>query len=301
MLKNYRLRREVPLHLMLLPGIIFLIIFAYIPMVGIMISFQNFNIAKGLFGVQKWVGIANFQFIFAMPNIWRVIWNTLSIAVYKIIVGMIVPIFFALMLNEVRGKVFKRTAQTIIYFPYFISWIILGGIMIDILSPSTGIVNQFIKMLGFQPIYFLGENQWFQFTMVASDIWKNFGFSTVIYLATITSVDPSLYEAVAVDGGGRWKQTWHITLPGMRMIIVLMMVLSLGNILNAGFDQIFNLYSPQVYEAGDIIDTLVYRLGLVQAQFGPSTAVGILKSAVSCALISVSYYSAHKFFNYRIF
>lgn len=301
MLKNYRLKRELPLHLMLLPGIILLIIFSYIPMAGIIISFQNFNITKGLFGDQKWIGIGNFQYIFSIPNMFRVIWNTLSIAISKIGIGMIVPLIYALLLNEVRGKAFKRITQTIIYFPYFISWIILGGIMIDMLSPSTGIVNQFIHMLEFNPIYFLGDNRWFQSTMVASDTWKNFGFNTVIYLAAITSIDPSLYEAVAVDGAGRIKQTWHITLPGMRMIIVLMMVLSLGNILNAGFDQIFNLYSPQVYASGDIIDTVVYRIGLVQAQFGPATAVGLLKSAVSCVLISISYYSAHKFFNYRIF
>lgn len=298
---DFRLKRELPLHLMLLPGIILLIIFAYIPMGGVLIAFQKFNPVKGLFGDQKWVGLRNFQYIFSMPNIWRVIWNTLYIAVSKIIVGMIVPIFFALLLNEVKKGAFKRITQTIIYFPYFLSWIILGGIMIDILSPSTGILNQFIKFLGFQPIYFLGENKWFPFTIVASDTWKNFGFNTVVYLAAITSIDLSLYEAAAVDGAGRWKQTWHITLPGMRMIIILLMVLSLGNILNAGFDQIFNLYSPQVYRSGDIIDTMVYRMGLLQAQFGPSTAVGLLKSGVSCVLISVSYYLAHKFFDYRIF
>jgi putative aldouronate transport system permease protein len=298
---DYRIKRELPLHLMLLPGIILLLVFAYVPMGGILIAFQNFNPVKGLFGDQKWIGLGNFKYIFSMPNIWRVIWNTLYIAVSKIIIGMLIPITYALLLNEMRKAIFKRTVQTIIYFPYFLSWIILGGIMIDILSPSTGIVNQLIQFLGFEPIYFLGENKWFPFTLIASDVWKNFGFNTVVYLAAITSIDLSLYEAAAVDGAGRWKQTWHITLPGMRMVIVLLMVLSLGNILNAGFDQVFNLYSAQVYESGDIIDTMVYRMGLLQAQFGPSTAVGLLKSAVSCILISVSYYLAHKFFDYRIF
>ncbi|QGQ94882.1 sugar ABC transporter permease [Paenibacillus psychroresistens] len=300
-LNNYRKRREFPLHLMLLPGIVFVIIFAYIPMIGVRIAFQNFLPLKHLFGDQEWIGLENFKYIFATPNIWRVIWNTLSIAIMKIIAGLIVPITFALLLNEVRNRVFKRVTQTIIYFPYFLSWIILGGIMIDILSPSTGIVNEFLGFLGFKPIFFLGDNTWFPYTMVGSDVWKNFGFSTIIYLAAITSIDPSLYESAAVDGAGRWKQTWHITLPGMHMIIILLMVLSLGGVLDAGFDQIFNLYSPQVYESGDVIDTMVYRMGLLQAQYGPSTAVGLLKSIVSFVLISTSYFVVYRLFKYRIF
>jgi putative aldouronate transport system permease protein len=298
---GYKSKRELPLHFMLLPGIIFVLIFAYIPMVGVAIAFQNFIPLKGLFGGQQWIGFGNFDYIFSMPNIWQVVWNTLRIAVMKMIAGIIVPISFALLLNEVRLVMFKRVTQTIIYFPYFLSWIILGGIMIDILSPSTGIVNYFLKLIGMNPIYFLGDNNWFPYTMVASDVWKTFGFNTVIYLAAITSIDPSLYEAAAADGAGRWKQTWHVTLPGMHMIIVLLMVLSLGNVLDAGFDQIFNLYSPQVLQSGDIIDTLVYRIGLQQAQFGPSTAVGLLKSIVSFILISTSYLIAYRLFKYRLF
>ncbi|WP_439116440.1 ABC transporter permease [Paenibacillus antri] len=285
---------------MVLPGLAFVLIFAYLPMVGVAIAFQNFIPLKGLFG-QDWIGLKNFEYVFSMPNIWIVVRNTLFIASMKIVAGLVVPISFALLLNEVRLVLFKRVAQTIIYFPYFLSWIILGGIMIDILSPSGGIVNAFLGVLGIDPIYFLGENAWFPYTMVISDVWKTFGFSTVVYLAAITSIDPSLYEAAAVDGAGRWKQTWHVTLPGMHMIIVLLMVLSLGTVLDAGFDQIFNLYSPQVYESGDIIDTMVYRMGLMQAQYGPSTAVGLLKSVVSFILISTSYLIAYRFFSYRLF
>lgn len=301
LLPGYKLNRELPLHLMLLPGLIFLIIFAYTPMMGIIIAFQQFNPVKGMFGDQAWVGLSNFHYVFSMPNTWRVVGNTLFIAVMKISFGMLIPILFSLLLNEVKNIVFKRTTQTIIYFPYFLSWIILSGIMIDILSPSTGIINSFIKLLGMEPIYFLGDNKWFPYTMVISDIWKNFGFSTVIYLAAITSIDPALYEAAAVDGANRWKQTWHITLPGMRMIIVLLMVLSLGSIFDAGFDQIFNLYSPQVYQSGDIIDTMVYRMGLLQSQYSASTAVGLLKSGVSFVLITTSYYLAYRLFSYRMF
>ncbi|MBM7563679.1 ABC transporter permease [Paenibacillus sacheonensis] len=301
MFKRYGNRRELPLHLMLVPGLVMLLIFAYVPMMGIIIAFQQFNPVKGLFGDQNWVGLANFKTIFAMPNIWQVIGNTVFIAVMKIILGMIVPIVFALLLNEVKQVLFKRVTQTIIYFPYFLSWIILSGIMIDILSPSTGLANVILSWFGLGPVYFLGENSWFPYTMVASDVWKNFGFNSVIYLATITSIDTTLYEASAVDGAGRWRQTWHVTLPGMRMIIVLLMVLSLGSIFDAGFDQIFNLYSPQVFASGDIIDTMIYRLGLQQSQYSISAGVGLMKSGVSFVLITVSYYMAYRLFKYRFF
>lgn len=294
-------RREVPLHLMVLPGILLVIIFSYLPMAGIIIAFEKFIPVRGLFGKQKWVGLGNFQYVLEMPNTMQVLNNTLLIAIMKILAGLAVPLVFALLINEVRNNTLKRSIQTMIYFPYFLSWIILGGILIDILSPSEGIVNLALKSLGLDPVFFLGDNRWFPFTMVASNTWKEFGFGTVIYLATIVGIDPMLYEAAVIDGANRWKQTLHITLPGMTMIIVLLAVLSMGNILNAGFDQIFNLYSPQVYESGDILDTLVYRLGLLQYQYGPATAVGLFKSVVSTFLICSSYYIAYKVANYRIF
>lgn len=296
-----RMKREKSLHLIVLPCLIMLLVFSYTPMAGIIVAFQNFNPAKGLFGNSDFIGLGNFEYMMAMPNIGRVMWNTVYISVLKILLGTFVPITVALLLNEVRNIVFKRTTQTIIYFPYFLSWIVLSGIVIDVLSPSSGVVNEVIKLFHFQPVYFLGDNHWFPYTMVVTDVWKNFGFDTVIYLAALSSVDPALYEAASIDGAGRWKQTLHITLPGLQMIIVLLMVLNIGNLLNAGFDQIFNLYSPQVYDSGDIIDTFVYRLGLLQAQFGPSTAVGLLKSVVSFFLISIAYYTSYKFFDYRMF
>lgn len=287
--------------MMMIPGMIALIVFAYIPMVGLMIAFQKFNPAKGLFGGNPFIGLDNFRFIFAMPGIWRIICNTLYISIMKIIFGTLVPIVVALMLNECRNAMFKRTIQTTIYFPYFLSWIILSGVLLDVLSPSSGIINKIILALGGQGIYFLGDNKWFPFTLILSDVWKNFGFSSIVYLAAITSIDMALYEAASIDGAGRWRQTKHITLPGMRMIIVLLMVLNLGNLFNAGFEQIFNLYTPQVYESGDVIDTLIYRVGLQQAQFGPSAAIGLVKACVSMILISFSYYFAWKHFDYQIF
>lgn len=286
---------------MILPGFITLLIFSYLPMAGVVIAFQKFIPARGLFGHQKWVGLKNFKYVLDMPNFNNIMWNTISIAIMKIALGLVVPIIFAILINEVTNNSLKRGIQTLIYLPHFLSWVVLGGILIDILSPSGGILNSFIKSLGFEPIFFLGDNKWFPSTMVLTETWKEFGYGTIIYLAAITGIDPSLYEAAHMDGANRWKQTLHITLPGMKMVIVLLMVLSLGNVLNAGFDQIFNLYSPPVYQSGDIIDTFVYRIGLLEAQYGVATAVGLFKSVVSFTLISVSYFFAYKFADYRIF
>lgn len=293
--------KEWPLHLMLLPGVILLVVFSYIPMAGIAIAFQKYNPAKGYIFNQDFIGFKNFEYIFSLPNIGQVFWNTVFMAVMKMLLGMLVPILISLLLNEIIQIKFKKTVQTLIYFPYFISWIILSGIFVDLLSPSSGIVNQLIVKLGGQPVFFLGDKNAFPWTMIITDTWKNFGFGTIVYLATITGIDPTLYEAAEIDGASRLRQVWHVTLPSMKMIIVLMMVLNLGNVLNAGFDQIFNLYNSQVMETADILDTLVYRMGLLQTQYGPSTAVGLLKSAISCVLISSSYYISYKFFDYRVF
>ena len=292
---------ELPLHLMLIPGILIIFIFHYIPLGGLVIAFQRFVPAKGLFGNQKWVGLQNFEYIFSMPNTINVLTNTVVIAGAKIVLNLIIPITVALMLNELQSSKLKRTVQTVIYFPHFLSWIIFGSIIMDLLSPQNGIVNKLLGALGTDPIFFLGDNRYFRQTIIWTDIWKNFGYGTVVYMASITSIDPTLYEAAAIDGANRWQQTRHVTLPGMRMIIVLMMVLSLGNVLNAGFDQIYNMYSPIVYETGDIIDTMVYRLGMENAKYSPAAAVGIFKSVVSMVFISASYYVADRFFDYRLF
>lgn len=295
-----RWRRELPLHIMIIPSAILVLIYSYGPMLGICIAFQKFIPARGFTG-SKFVGLDNFRYIFSMPDIFQVLWNTVFIALLKLVTMLVVPVLFALLLNEMTHKRLKRGIQTIVYFPHFLSWVIFAGILIDILSPSNGIINQMIKALGFEPVYFLGDEKLFPYTMILTNIWKEFGFGAVVYLASLTGIDPMLYEASIVDGAGRWKQTLHITLPGIVPMIVLMTVLSLGDVLNAGFDQIFNLYSPQVYSTGDIIDTLVYRLGLRDAQFGPATAVGLLKSVVSFVFISTSYILADKVANYRVF
>lgn len=298
---GHKFRREISLHLMLLPSLILLLCFSYLPMAGIIIAFQKFIPAKGLFGEQKWIGLDNFRYLFRLPNFGTVLMNTVSIAVMKIVLGLLVPIVVSILLNEVRQSWLKRSVQTAIYLPHFLSWVVLGGIFVDMLAPDGGIVNQLIQALGGKPIFFLGSNQWFPATLVITETWKTFGYGTIVYLAAITGIDPSLYEAAQVDGANRWRQIWHITLPGMRMVIVLLMVLSLGNVLNAGFDQVFNLYSPPVYASGDIIDTFVYRIGMLEAQFGVATAVGLFKSVISFLLISVSYWIAIHFADYQLF
>ena len=215
----------------------------------------------------------------------------------KLALGVVVPMFVAILLNEVRLESVKKVIQTMVYFPHFLSWVILSGIFIDILSPSTGIVNEFITMLGFEPVYFLGDPKVFPYTMALTETWKEFGFGTIVYLATISGIDPTLYEAAEVDGAGRWQHTLAALLP----MAALMLILNLGGVLNLSFEQIYNLYSPQVYSTGDILDTLVYRLGMIDAQYGVATAVGLFKSVVSLVLVSFSYWFAGKVSGYRVF
>jgi putative aldouronate transport system permease protein len=291
---------NVPLFLMLLPAMVLLFIYNYIPLVGNLMAFERFNAVRGLFK-SPWVGFDNFRYVFAMPDTLQVLWNTFYIAFLKVIAGIIVPIFFALLLNEVRNVFFKRIIQTLIYFPHFLSWVILAGILIDILSPSTGVIGRIFTFLGLKPVFFLGDAGVFPYTLVVTESWKEFGFGTIVYLAALTGIDPNQYEAAMIDGANRWKQTLHITIPGILPIVMLMTILSMGNILNAGFDQVFNLYSPQVYRTGDILDTLVYRMGLVDAQYGVATAVGLFKSLISFVMLAGSYALAYMYTDYRVF
>lgn len=292
-------RRELPLHMYMIPAVILVILFCYIPMVGIVISFQNFRVFKGWFAA-PWVGFDNFRYVMGLPEFGQVLFNTVYISVLKIIFSLVVPIVIALMFNEMQNVRLKRTLQTIMYLPYFMSWIILGGILKDMLD-SNGLLNTLRTMLGMDKVNLLTSNKSFRGVLVVTDIWKNFGFNTIVYLAALTAIDPSLYEAAMIDGANRWKQTWHITLPGMMPVIIMMATLSLGNILNAGFEQVLVLYNSLVMDTGDIIDTFVYRLGLEQGKYAVSTAVGLFKSVISMVLISSAYYLAKRFANYRIF
>ena len=276
-------REEKTFHLMLLPGMIILLLFVFIPLVGSLMAFQNYVPAKGLLG-SKWVGLENYKFIFSLPDGRQVFVNTLVIAFAKLVMNIFVPVTFAILLNEITAKVFKRTFQTIVYLPHFLSWVVLATVVTNMFS-LEGPFNAVVTMFGGEPIQFLASNSWFRKVIVGTDVWKEFGYNSVVYLAALTGIDPGLYEAANIDGANRFKQIWHITVPALLPTVVLMTALNLGNILNAGFDQIFNLYKPIVYETADIIDTYVYRIGMVERQYSIGAAVGLLKSVISFALI----------------
>ncbi|WP_337104196.1 ABC transporter permease [Paenibacillus sp. YIM B09110] len=297
-LKQY-IYKTWPLHLFLLPSVLLLIVYNYIPMAGFLIGFQDFKPWLGIFN-SPFVGMKHFEFMFNDPKAIQVIWNTLFIAVFKIVVGSVVPFVFSLLLNEVRVMVFKRTIQSLIYLPHFLNWVILGGILTDLLA-TNGLINQMLEALNLNRIFFLGSGDWFRFTLVTSDVWKEFGFGTIIYLAAMTGINPSLYEAADIDGANNFKKAIHVTIPSVIPIAIVITTLSLGNVLNAGFDQVYNMYNPLVYEKGDIIDTYVYRVGLLQGSFSLATAVGFFKSVIGFILIATTYRLASKYANYRIF
>ncbi len=286
-------------HLMLLPVMAFLVIFHILPMFGVIIAFEKFIPTKGFFG-SEFVGLKYFQQMLKMSISWRIFRNTVVIAVWKIAMNMVVPITFSILLNEVRVEGFKRTAQTIIYLPHFLSWVVLAIPIMNIFA-YDGVVNNIVRAFGGSPILFMSSNSWFRPILIMTDVWKEFGFGTIVYLAAITGIDPALYEAAVIDGATRGQRMLHLTLPGMLPTIVLLATRNLGNVLSAGFDQIFNLYSPAVYEVGDIIDTYVYRAGLLEMNYSLSTAVGLMKSAISIVLILTSNRLAYKLANYRIF
>lgn len=295
--KNWQ--KDWQLHLMILPGLLFILIFKYMPLGGITIAFKEFLPGKGIWG-SPWVGLENFEYMLALPDTKRVMWNTLFIAAAKILINFPVPIIISILLNEVKNHRFKRSVQTIIYLPYFISWVILAGIIQDLFA-KEGLINQFLGIFGAEPVFFLGNKYAFLGVLIGTDVWKNFGYNTVVYLAAITGIDETLYEVAKIDGANRFQQIWNVTLPGIAPIVVLMMILNLGNVLNAGFEQIFNLYNPLVYETADIIDTFVYRISLVEANYSLGTAVGLLKSVVSFILIVTSYKIANKYSDYTVF
>ncbi|CAH1226932.1 putative multiple-sugar transport system permease YteP [Paenibacillus allorhizoplanae] len=272
------------LYLMMVPGIAFYIIYKYIPMMGLLIAFQDYNIMKGIMG-SPWVGFKHFETIFSSPDFYVLLRNTMVISLYKIVFGMLPDIAMALALNEIRSAWFKRTIQTITYAPHFLSWVIIYGLVMAFLATDSGLVNQWVRGSGGESINFLTSNSWFRPLLVLTEIWKDTGFGAIIYLAALTGIDPQLYEAAIVDGAGRWKQIWHITLPGIRNVIVLLLLLKIGHILDAGFGQIYIFLNTRVYETGDIIDTWVFRRGLESMEFSFASAVGFFKSFVGLVLV----------------
>ena len=272
------------LYLMLAPVLCFYILFEYLPMYGSMIAFKEFNPFQGILG-SPWVGFKYFEQFFNSVYFWRLIRNTLVINVYNLLVGFTAPIILALMINEVRARIFKRTIQTIVYMPHFLSVVVVVGMIISFLSPRTGIVNLLITGLGGKPISFLNEPNWFSTIYVWSGVWQEAGWGSIIYLAALTSIDQQLYEAARVDGASRWQQLLKITLPSLVPVIIIMFILRMGRMMHIGFEKIMLLYNPVTYETGDVISTYVYRRGILGAEFSFSTAVGLFNSVVNLTLL----------------
>ena len=280
------------LYLLLLPGVIWLIVFKYVPMYGLVIAFKDYNIFKGI-PASPWVGWTNFLDFFSYDKFWVLLKNTLLISGYKVLFGFPFPILVALMLNEVRSKVFKRSIQTIVYFPHFLSWVIVGGLVITLLSPD-GLVNSVITLLGGESQMWIAKSDYFRGILVASDIWKESGWGTVVYMAALAGISVEMYEAALIDGASRLQKIWYITLPSILPTIVILLILRMGSVMEAGFEQVLILQNNNVLDVGDIIDTYVYRVGLVQRKYSYSAAVGLFKSLINLVLILGTNYSAKK-------
>ena len=275
-------RRHKGLLLLVAPGLAFFLVFNYLPMFGLVLAFKEFRLSAGILG-SEWSGLENFSRLFGGADFPNALRNTITISLLRLLFGFFAPIALALMLNEIRVSWYKRTVQTVTYIPYFLSWVILGGIFLMIFSQS-GPANQIGQLFGVSPIEFLTDDFWFIVVVIATGIWQAAGYGAVIYLAALAGISPDLYEAAVVDGAGRWKQTLHITIPGLVPTIITLFILNLGHVLNAGFDQIYNMYNPMVYDAADIIDTYVLRR-IVLMDFGLATGAGLFKSVVGLLMV----------------
>lgn len=277
--------RDKWLYLLLLPGIVFLIIFRYIPIFGNVIAFMDYNPYDASQNV--WVGLKHFQDLLTRPQFLQVFGNTLYISILKMVCGFPIPIILALMMNEMKNLKFKKVAQTLLYLPNFISWVVLAGLIMNMLDPDTGVVTGIINSIAGENVQVLTDTRYFVPMLIVTDIYKGAGWGTIIYFAALSGIDPQLYEAAEIDGARKWKQLLHITLPSITPTIVVMLILSCNNIVNAGFDQIFMLYTALVYSVADIIDTYVYRIGIQNADYSFSTAAGLFKSVIALVMILI--------------
>ena len=284
--------RDNWLYLLLLPGLVFFFIFKYIPMYDLRIAFMDYNPFDP--SKSQWVGFQQFTDLFTKPAFLKVFKNTIVISLWKMVIGFPIPIILALLMNEMRSIKFKKVSQTLLYLPYFISWVIMGGLIMNFLDPSTGIITAIIKAFTGQDMQVLTSKSAFVPMLVISDVYKGMGWGTIIYFAALSGVDPQLYEAASIDGAKRFKQLLHITIPAIMPTVIIMLILNCNNILNAGFDQIFMLYSAPVYDVADIIDTYVYRIGIKQTNYSFSTAAGMFKSVIALILIVSVNFAAKK-------
>ena len=290
------IRKNYFYYLMALPGFVYFLIFHYIPMFGIIIAFKDVTPFSSVNDILTgpWVGFAHFEEFFHSYFFWNVLENTLIISGLKLLVGFPAPIILALLINEVRHVFLKRTVQTISYVPHFLSMVIVAGLVISLTSPEGGLINQAVVLFGGRPHPFLGDPKYFRWILVATSLWQDIGWGSILYLAAMVNIDPQLYEAAMIDGANKWQQIWAVTLPGIRLVIVILLIFAIGGILNAGFEQVLLLYSPAVYSVGDIIDTFVYRRGLLEMQYSFATAVGLFKSVFAMFLLLGANWIAHR-------
>ena len=293
------LRRDRQLVFMLIPVETFFAVFSYYPLYGILIAFKDYSSSRGILG-SPWAGLRYFRQFFSSPYFGRLLRNTVLISVYSLLWGFPVPILFALLLNEFKDGKFKRLIQTVSYLPHFISLVVICGILIDIFSPQGGVVNSLLYSLTGKRINFFGEPEWFRTMYVGSGVWQEFGWNSIIYLAAITGINPDLYEAARIDGAGRLRQIWHVTLPGIKPTILTLLILNLGNIMSVGYEKIILLYSPTTYETADVISTYVYRTGLLSQQYSYAGAVGLFNSAINIAILVLCNFAGKKLFGVGI-
>ncbi|GIO35788.1 putative multiple-sugar transport system permease YteP [Paenibacillus antibioticophila] len=289
-----RFRQNIPLLLMLVPGILYYVIFRYLPMGGLVIAFKDYNFHDGILS-SPWVGLKYFKILFQSSATLQIIWNTLELSILNLIFGFPAPIIIAIALNEVRKRWLKRWIQTIIYLPHFLSWVIIAGLVLTLFSIDGGTVNKLLEQWGMEPVPFLYRIQSWVAIFIGSGMWKEMGFGAIIYLAALSSIDPSLYESAALDGAGKLRQIWHITLPGLRTTIILLLILGMGRLMEVGFDQVYNLQNPTVLEKAEVISTYVYKVGLQKAQFSLTTAMGLFESFVGLVLLLSANALARKF------
>ena len=301
---KHKLKAQITMHAMMLPAVIFAIVFSIVPLYGLIIAFKDYRPLKGIEG-SNWVGFKNFAELFTMPDFGDVLSNTIIIAVMKIVAITILSIVMALLINEVQSEKLKKIIQVTIFLPYFLSWVLIGNVFVEMFS-STGVVNTILSVFGVPNENWLIKNDYFRGIIVATDVWKNLGYQVVVFLAAMTGINSNLYEAAEIDGAGHWQKCWHITIPGIKSMIVLMCILNIGNIMNAGFEQILVMYNSLVYKTGDILDTMAYRYAFPRGGSGVvdyslSTAVGLFKSMVSCIFFIIAYRIAFKVSDYKLF
>lgn len=275
------------LYILLIPCVLYFFIFNYIPMYGIIIAFKDFNFVKGIMG-SKWIGLDNFRYMFKLGDFYQVFWNSLYLSFLRLIFGFPFPILLALFLNEIRHPGFKKVTQTLIYLPHFISWVVVGGIIVQFLSPTWGAVNLILKSLGLKTVFFMADPSCFRPIVVLSSIWKESGWGTILYLAAMSAINPELYEAAALDGAGRVKRMWHVTLPCIRSTIVILLILNIGHLMSNGFEQVFVLQNPMNLSVSEVFETYTYRIGLLGGRFSFSATVGLFTSVIGLLLLVIS-------------